>query len=47
MIGGSAMTDWDCAKCGKHDVAGSTARASICKDCSKSLNLCEICTNPL
>ena len=42
-IGGSAVTKWTCAFCGKQGWAGNTAVDVLCQDCATEHGLCKHC----
>lgn len=42
-IGGAAMTNQECAACGKDEMYGSTATDKLCLDCAKSTETCKCC----
>ena len=42
-FGGAAMTNWNCALCDKHAIAGSTNHDTLCEECAKKYNRCRNC----
>jgi hypothetical protein len=42
-IGGDALTPFDCAACGRQDIAPSTATPRLCAECAVSHAWCQEC----
>lgn len=43
QMGGAAMTNRECAGCGKDQMYGSTATDTLCLDCANTHSLCKRC----
>lgn len=43
QMGGAAMTNRECAGCGKDEIYNSTATDALCLDCAKAHSLCKRC----
>ena len=46
-IGGAAMTNRECAGCGKDQLYGSTNTDALCMDCATKHSLCKHCGSDL
>lgn len=42
-MGGAAMTNKECAACGKDEMYGSTATDELCLECAKANEVCKCC----
>lgn len=47
MVGGQAFTAFKCEKCGEMNMHWNTNVPKICEKCSKELNICERCGQPI
>lgn len=47
LLAGQGFTEYTCTLCGKRDVWGNTNVPRICYNCSKKLNICQRCGEPL
>lgn len=47
MMAGQGFREFTCQLCGKTDVWHNTNTPRFCSECSKRLNMCQRCGNPL
>ena len=43
LIGGTAITAWECAICGKADESPTTCTPALCSECAYITNRCSTC----